>query len=212
MPKLIPVNIGDRFGSLSVSGEMARINGKWRVDCTCDCGGSTNVSTGNLRAGLVASCGCKSSRLTKSTHNKSRTPEYNAWLSMKARCLRGSHPYYPYYGGRGITVCQEWIDSFQVFFEHVGERPSKDHSLDRIDNDMGYVAGNVRWATKSEQQWNRRNVHKLQTKNGERITLLEASQRSGVPVDLLRVRIRKLGLDIDAAMRQEKYLHFHKQD
>jgi len=83
-----------------------------------------------------------------------RTPEYQAWQNMRARCMNAAHPKYARYGGRGITVCPEW-DSFPAFFDHIGPRPSADHSLDRIDNERGYEPGNVRWATRREQQLNR---------------------------------------------------------
>jgi hypothetical protein len=75
---------------------------------------------------------------------------------MRARCTRATHPSYPLYGGRGITVCPEW-DSFERFLEDVGQRPDPSLSLDRVDNDRGYEPGNVRWATRAEQAANRRN-------------------------------------------------------
>jgi hypothetical protein len=75
---------------------------------------------------------------------------------MKERCLNPEHEFFSYYGGRGITVYQEWQDSFETFYQHIGPRPTKLHSLDRINNDLGYAPGNVRWATKVEQANNRR--------------------------------------------------------
>lgn len=84
-----------------------------------------------------------------------RSPENTAWQNMRARCLRPSHPRYPDYGGRGITVDPRW-DDFAAFLADVGRRPGPDYSLDRIDNDGPYAPGNVRWATRSEQQRNQR--------------------------------------------------------
>jgi hypothetical protein len=89
------------------------------------------------------------------THGQSRTPEYRAWMSMHDRCKRETHPAYANYGGRGITVCEEW-SSFVPFFEEIGPRPGDTYSVDRIDNERGYEPGNVRWATKREQVLNRR--------------------------------------------------------
>lgn len=83
-------------------------------------------------------------------------PEYLAWRMMIARCHRAAHIDYPEYGGRGILVCQEWREDFRSFFQHIGSRPSADHSLDRIENSRGYEPGNVRWATAKEQALNRR--------------------------------------------------------
>lgn len=96
------------------------------------------------------------------THGLSRNPDgsrtylYQAWSAIKQRCLNTKSQQYPLYGGRGITVCQEWADSFDAFRLHVGERPSSAHSIDRVDNSRGYEPGNVRWATKSEQLHNQR--------------------------------------------------------
>lgn len=95
-------------------------------------------------------------------HGMSHTPEHKAWLQMKTRCLNPNHQAFSYYGGRGITVCPEWIESFEAFFAHVGRRPSRRHSLDRIDNERGYEPGNVRWATAREQANNRRPARKVE--------------------------------------------------
>jgi hypothetical protein len=84
------------------------------------------------------------------------TPEYRAWADMKSRCLNPSIKNYPYYGGRGISICKQWIDSFTSFLSDVGFRPSDLHSLDRIDNNGNYQPGNVRWATAKQQTENRR--------------------------------------------------------
>lgn len=82
--------------------------------------------------------------------------EYRAWQAMKTRCTNPNFKGWADYGGRGITVCPEWTESFEAFFAHVGERPGPGYSLDRIDNDRGYEPGNVRWSTKVEQMLNRR--------------------------------------------------------
>lgn len=94
------------------------------------------------------------------THGESwgsaRTVEYTAWVAMKKRCYLQNHRNYKYYGGRGITVCDRWRDSFENFLADVGRKSSPRLSLDRIDNNGNYEPGNVRWATKSEQLLNRR--------------------------------------------------------
>lgn len=89
-------------------------------------------------------------------HGLTLTPEWCAWSEARARCTNPSHKQWGAYGGRGIEMCALWLDNFQAFFDHVGPRPSDEHSIDRIDNYMGYEPGNVRWATASQQNRNRR--------------------------------------------------------
>lgn len=89
------------------------------------------------------------------THGMRYTKEYRAWLAMKRRCSDPKRHNAHRYVGRGITICEEWQDSFEAFFEHVGPAPTAKHSLDRINNDRDYMPGNVRWATAADQARNR---------------------------------------------------------
>lgn len=100
----------------------------------------------------------------------SRYSEYLPWCAMKQRCCNPNHQAYARYGGRGIAICERWLNSFMDFLKDVGPRPSLAHSLHRIDNDFGYTPGNVRWATRQEQSINRANVVSY-TLNGETKTL-----------------------------------------
>src|SRR5690242_13913598 len=115
---------GDRFGKLVVvDGPIGKTKHRsllWRA--RCDCGATVVVPTGDMKSGNTASCGSKSCR--QWSHGMARSPEYQAWTDMKARCQNPNLPNYDNYGGRGITVCKEWCESFQAFFESVGPRPS----------------------------------------------------------------------------------------
>ncbi len=143
--------IGKRFGKLLVIQEMP--NGK--VKTQCDCGAVTVVSRGNLTNLHTKSCGClRGKNLYK--HGNSYKPEYKTWRSMIDRCTNVKNKSYKDYGGRGITVCREWLESFDVFFFDMGNRPGNSYSIDRIDNNKGYSKINCRWATRSQQQKNKR--------------------------------------------------------
>lgn len=127
----------------------------------CDCGTGVRTRTGDLRSGRQVSCGCHKREqmiLNSTTHGLYRTPEYQSWRGMRERISNQNHDSYEYYGGRGITVAPEWEgeEGFQRFLEHIGQRPSPQHSVDRINANGNYEPGNVRWATAEEQANNRR--------------------------------------------------------
>lgn len=127
--------------------------------CDCDCGGTNMVQGGHLKTGSVKSCGCMASELTskRSTkHGMNSAVEYKTWQQMKERCLNQKGKDFHKYGGRGISVYDAWVNSFELFFAHVGKRPAGCKSLDRINNDGNYEPGNVRWATPAQQSRNTR--------------------------------------------------------
>jgi len=114
--------------------------------------------------------------------------EYRIWAGMKTRCTNPRQSHWELYGGRGITVCDRWLSSFEAFLADVGRAPSPRHTLDRIDNDGNYEPGNVRWATAAEQVRNSRAV-KLVTVSGRTVHLAEAARMLGIHRTLLTKRI-----------------------
>lgn len=160
------INIaGKAFGHLIALRHIAKSAGGqvlWK--CRCNCGSLTVVASSDLRKGKTISCGCvRSARLAQqTTHGEAkrpRTPEYRAWCAMRTRCTNPRVRCWPNYGGRGIRVCGRW-QTFEHFLADllasIGRRPSRRHSIDRIDVNGHYAPGNIRWATAAQQNRNRR--------------------------------------------------------
>lgn len=151
-----PNLIGRKFNYLTVIERAANevrghsIHARWL--CRCDCGKTITVVSTALRSGRTKSCG-HARGIVK--HRMVGTPEYSTWYGMITRCTNPRQPAYKNYGGRGITVCERWRNSFAEFFTDMGPRP-EGLSLDRINNDGNYEPGNCRWATRREQRLNSR--------------------------------------------------------
>ena len=152
----------------------------WR--CQCECGNIVKVVGKFLRDGRTKSCGCYNrDKITKHGCNRrnNRTPEYNIWCAIKKRCYQESQRGYKNYGGRGIIVCERWLESFENFLEDMGPRPSKDHTIERRNNDGNYIFDNCYWATHSVQANNRR-VNRYITIDGETKTMSQWCRYFGV--------------------------------
>ena len=155
---------GQRFGQLTAI-EPSGIDLGRRITwlCQCDCGRKTVIRGTYLRKGSTVNCGCDDRRI-HIKHGKHQTPEYRTWDNMKQRCYNPNRAQFKYYGGRGITVHERWRDSFENFYEDMGPKPSQQHSIDRKEVDGNYGPDNCQWATKSEQQQNKRNSRKNRNK------------------------------------------------
>lgn len=157
-------------------------------ECLCECGNTAVVSGGSLRQGTTIACGC-AHRDAVTTHGLRSKPEYEVWRLMLRRCEDPSFTGYRYYGGRGITVCDRWRD-LHAFIEDMGPRPSKTHSIDRIDGNKGYEPGNCHWATKTEQCRNRSMTVWIE-RDGKKMTLKEAAEDAGLDPSLVYARKHK---------------------
>lgn len=133
------------------------------------------------------------------THNGSYCPEYRIWIGMKVRCFQSKHPSYQRYGARGITVCDRWKDSFANFYADMGKRPSKNHSLDRIDNNGNYTPENCRWATREEQMRNTRHSTLL-TYRGQTKTMAEWAEITGLKPATITTRYTKYGWSVEQTL------------
>jgi len=158
--------IGKTFGKLLVLEEMEGRDSYGSVfyKCKCTCGKEKIIRGSYIRSGHTSSCGCLGIK-TKVKHNMTKTVEHNTWVRMKQRCYNKNILRYENYGGRGIKVCDRWLNSFENFFEDMGYRPSKHHSIERIDNSGNYEPTNCVWTDKKTQARNRRNSVKILHEN-----------------------------------------------
>lgn len=129
--------------------------------CECSCGKETSAMGHQLLKGTKKSCGCLrfENKGMKPKHGLANTPTYQAWANAKDRCHNEKAKAYPRYGGRGIVMCERWLDSFDNFLADMGLRP-EDLTLERVDNELGYCPDNCKWATYTEQNRNRRGIVK----------------------------------------------------
>lgn len=159
----------------------------------CDCGVEKEIRASHAKSGQIKSCGCSSGELNSAHHTKHghwkgnvSSPEYSAWCLARARCHNSGNQGFPAYGARGITMCDRWRfgeggkSGFECFIADMGLRPSREHSLDREDNNKGYSPDNCRWATREQQMRNTREHHYV-TFDGRTMTAAEAADLVGLP-------------------------------
>ena len=197
---------GKVFGRLTVIefSHKRKIVLKWR--CICECGKETTVGSYELSAGRTQSCGClRNERTSKATikrnttHGLSHKNEYFIYHDMHRRCYVKSNKRYKNYGGRGIGVCERW-HNFECFFEDMKERPSKNHSIDRINTEGNYSPENCKWSTLTEQANNRTNNHYLII-DEIKMTMMEASLKYKINYSKLRSRLQR-GWPVERAINE----------
>lgn len=209
---MIKLHEGDRFGAWTVirfSHMESDHRPKYR--CRCECGVEREVFSRTLREGRSVSCGClakpiwaESTRKAKLRHgatiDRGATPEYSTWLAIKARCYNQNEDCYARYGGRGIRVCDRWLDSFEAFLADMGARPSSHHSIERKDVNGDYTSDNCCWETQTRQQRNRRNSM-LITAFGLHLQINDFCEAVDGDRQLIRTRIQRGWSQEDAILR-----------
>ena len=168
--------------------------------CKCDCGNIVSVRLDHLRDGHTTSCGCENRRIVKETHTKHglyKHPIYLAWINIKARCYNYNNPEYCYYGGRGICLCDEWMNNFESFYNWSIENGwNKSLTIDRINNDKDYSPDNCRWTNYKIQLSNTSRTHHIRY-NNKKYNIRELSDLLNISYDKLYYRIIQLGWDVD---------------
>lgn len=204
------------FGKLSVisyagslgNGSKAKVSA-WL--CRCECGAEKVIRSNSLLSRGSKSCGCgkvEASRLAHTKHGMSRSPEYWVWNGMKERCINPKGTSYEIYGGRGIIVCERWLN-FENFYADMGPRPSDRHEIDRIDFNGNYEPSNCRWVTEKEQSKNKRSSRFLEFQ-GFKLTITEWAESSGISRTALSQRIGR-GWSVEKALTTPWTKHIRKR-
>ncbi|QHZ59820.1 HNH endonuclease [Alteromonas phage vB_AmeM_PT11-V22] len=186
-------------------------NGVRKLDIICSCGNIQERLISNMRNRGTKGCNhCTVNHINKSkvTHGLSYHPLYKTYRGMIARCYHGNHPSYHRYGGRGIKVCDRWLESFENFLKDVGEKPDNTYSLDRKDNEGDYEPTNCRWATQ-KQQCNNFSANHIVKYEGTRYTLSELADKIGVKQNTLTYRLKR-GWSLREAVKGKRAEKFNQ--
>lgn len=196
---------GQQFGYLTAIKPVRKPGYKhlfWR--CQCVCGNFKISAASDLKRSPHGSCGCKTREVqsrARRTHGMSKHPAFAVWRSMKSRCHRSTHQAWKNYGGRGITVCKRWRDSFENFWTDMGPTYRPGLTLDRRDNNGNYTPANCHWTTPTEQAANTRNNRILETPWG-RMPLAQAARKSGINATTIAYRLQN-GWDVETALTKK---------
>lgn len=213
--KYIPSEwVGKKYGHLTITGYSKKM-----FDCICDCGNTKRVKPTFLFSGHIKTCGIECPYHNENSDGRSKDPVYNIWSGMKQRCYNPkAHGYY-LYGGRGIAICDEWLNNFWTFSKWAKENGYEPGlSIDRINGDGNYEPNNCRWATAKEQRENSsdpythmkrplgKRYQKVKTYEvfGETLTMPQIADKYQKSEQFIRYRL-KLGMTLEEAITKPKY-------
>ena len=216
--QFLPNLEGERYGKLIAVKELEIRNGQRFYLFRCECGNVIEHMIKEARRGKLKSCGCgqfTQAGIANTTHGMSNTRIHGIWNKMKARCLNTRNKSYKYYGGRGISICDEWLSEdkgFVNFYEWSMKNGYTDElSIDRIDNDGNYEPSNCRWTTAKVQNNNTR-ANKIFVYKGEPLTLAQWDDRYDLTYDSLWKRVHKYGYSIEKALTYKTHRISKKED
>lgn len=193
MPAPLHITPGDRYGRLVVVAEAPKRRKMRHFLCRCDCGNTITTRLSALRNGKSKSCGClrvEQNRTANLTHGLSHRPLYRTWHGMKQRCLNPNAVAYEHYGGRGITICDEWLEYEPFHRWALANGYRKGLSIERIDVDGNYEPSNCTWIARNRQTENTRRSRPV-TFRGETKILKHWARDLGLPAKLLRNRLNR---------------------
>lgn len=185
--------VGVTVNGISVIERSAHVAGRPAWKCFCTCGETFSAPGASLRSGNVKGCAsCSRARRSASAtkHGGVGTREYVCYSAMKQRCNDPANKRFARYGGRGITVCARWADSFTNFLDDMGPQPSPRHSIERLDSDKNYEPGNCVWATKEVQANNRSNNTRIEIE-GRVQTLTQWARETGIHRTVISRRLQR---------------------
>lgn len=208
------INIGDKFGYLTVISEIEPHvtpcgTIRRRFLCECECGNKVTRNLGTLTSNGNPSCGCKSFDigLLNKRYTKEQTSSflYSTWLGMRQRCFDKNQSHYKYYGGKGVTMCKEWMNDYSEFYKwSMNNGASKELTIDRIDNNGNYEPNNCRWVD-SITQANNKTQNRIIEYNGKKLTVMQWSRYTGIGEGTIRKRLDDYGYTIAEALGFESH-------
>lgn len=199
-------NIGDQVGNCIYLGENFSNNWKQYAKFKCICRSEFIAVIYRVKSGHTKTCGCLIAKRNKdrlTSHGMTKSKEYNTWINLIQRCTNPNNDHFHRYGGRGITICESWLESFENFYNDMGSPASLRHSIERIENELGYCKENCKWELAKAQSNNRSTNLKI-TYNNETMTLKQWTEKLNLDYYMVHQRIKKLNWSITRAFETKQ--------